>query len=129
MKIQRALIKAGMAMGVLAAPLVVGAQTSPFQRGLNDVNAIGRASGVGTTRTLPEIIGQIINVVLGFLGILLLGYMLYAGFLWMTSGGSEDKVGEAKTMIKNAIIGLVIIVSAFALSNFVLTSLVNVAGT
>jgi hypothetical protein len=44
----------------------------------------------------------------------------------MTSGGDDDKVGEAKTMIKNAIIGLIVIVAAFSISNFVLTSLYNV---
>ena len=46
----------------------------------------------------------------------------------MTSGGSEDGGEKAQTMIKNAVIGLVIIVAAFAISNFVLGSLVNATG-
>jgi hypothetical protein len=127
-KLQRLFTKVGASVAVLTAPLAALAQ-SPFQRGLGDVTNIGRAAGVGTTRTLPEIIGSIINVVLGFLGILLLVYLLYAGFLWMTAGGSEEKVDTAKTMIKNAIIGLIIIVAAFAISSFVLNSLTQVTGT
>ncbi len=45
----------------------------------------------------------------------------------MTAGGDEGKVKTATAMIKNAIIGLLIIVAAFAISNFVLGSLINVA--
>jgi hypothetical protein len=74
---------------------------------------------------LPVIVGNIINVLLGFLGIVLLGYLLYAGFLWMTAGGEEENVTKAKSMIKNSIIGLVIIVAAFAISSFVLQALVT----
>jgi len=74
---------------------------------------------------LPTIIGNIINIVLGFLGIVLLVYLIWGGFLWMTSGGSEEGATKAKEMIKNAIIGLIIIVASYALSTFVLSSLVT----
>jgi len=83
------------------------------------VQDVGGAAQVSTGASLPEIIGRIINVVLGFLGILLLVYILFAGFLWMTAGGNEDQVKKSKAMIKNAIIGLIIIVAAFAISSFV----------
>lgn len=62
------------------------------------------------------------------MGVLLLVYLIFAGFLWMTSSGDEG-VKKAKSMIQNAIIGLIIIVSAFAISNFVLGSLVKVTAT
>jgi hypothetical protein len=64
--------------------------------------------------------------VLGFLGIVLLFYFLYGGFKWMTAGGNEEGVEEAKTMIKNAVIGLVIVMASYALSSFVLSNLVAV---
>jgi hypothetical protein len=44
----------------------------------------------------------------------------------MTAGGDDKQVTEAKTMIRNAVIGLVIIMASYALSNFVLTQLVAV---
>lgn len=125
---QRMLVKAGASLTALAAPVVAMAQ-SPYVNALNQVNAIATNARVASDRTLPQIIGSIINAALGFLGIILLGYLLFAGFLWMTSGGDTEKAGQAQTMIKNAIIGLIIIVASFAISNFVLTQLSNIAGS
>lgn len=113
---------------VLMAPLATLAADNPFNRSVNQVTNVQSAAGLGTTvRSPAEIFGSIINVVLGFLGILLLGYMLYAGFLWMTSGGESEKAEEAMTMIKNSVIGLLIIIAAFSISNFVLNSLINIS--
>jgi hypothetical protein len=113
------------ATGSITLPLAVLAQEDPFQRAQSYTEQVAGGAGVETGQDLPQIIGRIINVVLGFLGILLLAYILYAGFLWMTAGGDKDKVSHAKDMIKNAIIGLVIIVAAFAISTFVLNSIIE----
>lgn len=104
------------------------AQTNPFETAGKLAGEVGKSAGIGEQKPIEVIIGSIINIALGFLGIVLLVYLLYGGFLWMTSGGSEDGVKKAQTMIKNAVIGLVIIVAAFAISNFVLGSLVNATG-
>lgn len=114
------------AVGLAALPHVALAQTgNPFNTAASLAANVGESAGLGQPKPLTAIVGQIINVVLGFLGIVLLGYLLYAGFLWMTAGGDEEGVKKAKGMIKNAIIGLIIIVAAFAISTFVLGSLVN----
>lgn len=110
--------------GSVTIPLVALAD-DPFQRAESYTEQVAGAAEVETGQDLPTIIGRIINVVLGFLGILLLVYILYAGFLWMTAGGNEDNVKKAKAMIKNAIIGLIIVVAAFAISNFVLGSIIE----
>lgn len=90
-------------------------------------DTIARNAGINTgTRTPEMIVGTLINIVLGFLGVLLLLYFLYAGFLWMTSGGDTTQADKAKQYIKNAVIGLIIIVTSFALSTFVLDQLVRV---
>ena len=111
----------------LALPATVMAAENPFNQDRVLTNSVGDKAGISTSQTLPGMAGSIINVILGFLGILLLFYMLYAGFLWMTAGGDEKKVTKAIDIIKQSIIGLVIIVAAFAISNFVLGSLVNVS--
>lgn len=100
---------------------------NPFNQARDLTNSVGQKAGISTSQTLPSMAGSIINVVLGFLGILLLFYMLYAGFLWMTAGGDTKKVEKATSIITQAVIGLVIIVAAFAISNFVLGSLINVS--
>jgi len=92
------------------------------------LQAVGTAAGIGGSSDLFTIIGRIINVALGFVGILLLGLLLYAGYLWMTSGGDAAKVEQAKLYIRNAIIGLIIIVSSFAITSFILAQLAGVTG-
>ncbi len=117
----------GVATSLVAFPMIAGAQTNPFTKGQETVGKIGQTAGIaGGTTDLNVIVGRIINVVLGFLGIVLLFYFLYGGFKWMTAGGSEDGVSEAKTMIRNAVIGLVIVMAAYALTDFVLRQLVTV---
>jgi len=74
------------------------------------------------------IAASVINVVLGFLGIIAVGLILYAGFKWMTAGGSEDKITEARKLLVAGVIGLIIILAAFAIANFVLTQLIRATG-
>lgn len=70
-------------------------------------------------------IARIINVALGLLGIVALLLILYGGFLWMTAGGEAEQVEKAKRVLINSVIGLAIILSSFAISQFVLNSLVE----
>lgn len=65
-----------------------------------------------------ETIARIINIVLGFLGLIALVLFIIGGFQWMTSGGNEDKTSAAKKLMISAVIGLVIILAAAVISNF-----------
>ncbi len=76
---------------------------------------------------LQSIVGGLISSALTLVGVLLLIYLIYAGFLWMTASDSKQ-VQTAKDIIKNAIIGLVIIFSAYAIANFVLAQLATIGG-
>ena len=79
-------------------------------------------------------VASIIRVAMGLLGIVAVVIILIGGFTWMTAGGNDDKVAEAKKWIFAGIIGLAIILSAYALSSFVIARLIeatvtpNVAG-
>ncbi|MBP9762751.1 hypothetical protein KBD34_03990 [Patescibacteria group bacterium] len=126
-------IVTSIAVGALAfAPLLASAQTDPFRRAEDSITGAGgiQQAAIGTSGAparLETIIGRIINVVLGFLGIILLFYVLWAGFKWMTAGGNTKQTDEARDMIKNAVIGMVIIVAGFAISNFVIRQLATLA--
>lgn len=74
------------------------------------------------------IVAKIIRATLGLLGIIALGIILYAGYTIMTSGGNEEKVAKGKKILINAIIGLVIILSAFSIAQFVLYRLGEATG-
>jgi len=66
------------------------------------------------------IIGRIIDIALGFLGVIAVGIILLGGFKWMTAAGNEDKTTEAKQLLGAGVIGLVIILSAWALATFII---------
>lgn len=71
--------------------------------------------------TLTQTIGSLINVLLGFLGVIFLILIIYAGLLWMTAGGNEDNIKKAKSILLNSVIGLIILLSAYAISQFVIS--------
>jgi hypothetical protein len=84
---------------------------------------IGNTLGTGTG-DIRVTIAKIIRYAMSLLGIVAVLIILYGGFKWMTSQGSEDAVGEAKKIIVAGIIGLVIILTAYAIATFVINSLV-----
>ncbi|PLX24720.1 hypothetical protein C0580_04375 [Candidatus Parcubacteria bacterium] len=77
------------------------------------------------TKNIGDTIAGVINVVLGFLGILATGIILLGGFKWMTSQGNSDKVDEAKKLIGAGVVGLAIVLVSYAVAQFVLLSLYN----
>lgn len=103
---------------VITVPATVFAQSAPDA--VTPVLQVAEAAGVDGSVPLPVLIGRIINVFFGLLGIVLLGYILYAGYLWMTANGDPKQVDQARLAIRNAVIGLVIIVSSFAIVRFLI---------
>lgn len=80
-------------------------------------------AGYSAGTTFDSIVGQVILTALSFLGIIFLILLIYAGFLWMTASGNDQQVSKAKSIITTAIIGLIIVLSAYSISYFVLSSL------
>ncbi|MFA6534213.1 MAG: hypothetical protein WCT37_03505 [Patescibacteria group bacterium] len=70
-------------------------------------------------RDLPFIITSLIRTFLTLLGTIFLVLVIYAGFRWMTAAGNEEQVTEAKDLMRNAVIGLGIILLAYAITTFV----------
>jgi hypothetical protein len=64
-------------------------------------------------------VGQIVGLVLSFVGILFLLLIIYAGLMWMTSGGNQEQTKKARNLIINATIGLIIVFSAYAITIFI----------
>lgn len=73
--------------------------------------------------SLPARIGNIISYVLGFVGVIFLILMIAGGLMWMTAGGNEQRVEKAKSLITNAVIGMIIVFSAYAITYFVTNTL------
>lgn len=73
-----------------------------------------------TQTSVPKIIGNVINAALGLVGVVFLILMIYAGIRWMTARGKSEYAETAKDTITRAIIGLIIIAAAYAITSFVL---------
>ena len=73
------------------------------------------------TRKPSDVVTNIINALLGLLSTLFVVLIILGGFKWMTSGGNKDKVQEARDLLRNAAIGLVITVLSYAIARYVLS--------
>ncbi len=114
-------------LGIMVLPLMASAQANLW--GDVPADVIAEEIGVSSDVPLQTTIAKIINVALGLLGIIAVVIILLGGFKWMTSGGSEEKVGEAKKLLMAGVIGLIIILAAYAIATFVINALVNATST
>ncbi|MFA5109653.1 MAG: pilin [Patescibacteria group bacterium] len=71
--------------------------------------------------TLEGIISTAIYAILGLIGVVFMGLVIYGGATWMTAQGNEEKVKKAKGIITSSLIGLVITLSAYAISYFLIS--------
>lgn len=86
------------------------------------------AEGVLSQKTLPEIIGGIIKVILGLSGTVALVFIVMSGVEWMTSQGKPDKIKAAKDRMISAAVGIFIIAISYAVTDFVIKQLTVIAG-
>jgi len=87
-------------------------------------DTISNLTGLGGTDP-REIAANVINVILGFLGIIAVVLILIGGFMWMTAAGNDDKVATAKKIMTAGVIGLVIVLAAFGIAKFVIQALIG----
>lgn len=98
-----------------------------IETGLNETaNRAGLKSK--NTLSLPQIVGNVLGAALALIGVIFLVLVVYGGFIWMTAGGDTDKVGKAKQMITNGVIGLVIVMGGYIITNFVLKAVLESVG-
>lgn len=104
-----------------------------LQKAKDKLGVIGKDTGLGTIQSgdagLYEKIAAVINILLGFVGVVAVIFILYAGFKWITAGGNEEQITGARGNIRNAVIGLVVVFLAFVITNFVTKSLIDVIGS
>ncbi len=90
---------------------------------IDQASALTNKAGFNTSTSIGDVVALIIRMALGVLGIIFLVLLVMGGYQWMTAGGNEDQVEKAQSRIKNGIIGLIIVLSAYAITAFVFTRL------
>lgn len=97
----------GEALGDLAGHSSAFTETSKYDR----------------SASLGNLARVIIEAFLGLLAIIFIILIILGGYNWMTASGDESKVTKARDIIRQAIIGLIITVSAYAITYFVFNAL------
>ena len=110
-------------IGISCSGLIANAQ------GLKDTittkldTTIGEQGAGLQSGDLSTTVANIISTMLGLIGIILVIVIIYAGFLWMTAGGNPEQVKKGQAWLKNGVIGVVIILMAYAITNFIISIL------
>ncbi len=103
--------------------LLIVIWTKVLAQGNSALDRVNRAAGeanLPSTEASPQrIIINFINYALTLVGLFFLISIIYAGWQWLSSGGEEDKINEAKKRLRNSIIGIVIIASSLLIVVYV----------
>lgn len=108
--------------GIISVVTVMSAKTALAVSFWDPSASLGLSKG--------DLVSTVVNIilwVLGILGLVAVIMILIGGFRWMTAGGNEEKVETAKKILTAAIIGLIIVLLAWAIVTFALGTLNNTA--
>lgn len=110
-------------------PKITKAQIT--QNAADKLNPIADVYGASSSAApnIAQIIASIIQYALSFLGVIFLVLLIYGGFLWMTAGGDQEKVTKSKEILRNVLIGLIIILGSYTITYFVIENLTKASGT
>ncbi|MEK7994954.1 MAG: hypothetical protein AAB403_14205 [Planctomycetota bacterium] len=118
--------KLGAWLSVVPLVLLPASAYAQLNTAKNLLGDVGNGVGTDvTTNNLPKLIGRLISGFLGVLGIIAVVYIIYAGYLWMTDGGDGAKIKKAKAMIGASIVGIVLIIAAYAIAQFVIDIIIG----
>lgn len=89
------------------------------------LNKAANSSGykIDGSNNITAILSTVISVVLGLLGTIFIALILYGGVTWMLAEGNEQRVEKAGNIIRQAIIGLIVVIAAYAISYFLINTL------
>lgn len=105
-----------LAAGPAAAQLIDAKTASNF------TNSVRPEAGF-TDVSIGYVVAMLIRGFLGLIGITFIILIVLAGFRWMNSGGNEEAIKKAQETIKNSIIGLIIVLAAWAITYFIFRAL------
>ena len=91
------------------------------------IENVGDAFGGKTPRDVRIIVASLIKVFIQFLGIIFLVLVVWGGFKYMMSRGESEKVEDALKMIRNGVIGLIIIICSWTIAVYVTDCVMDIS--
>lgn len=82
-------------------------------------NAFQNSSEIGPPQDIRIIVARIIKVFLGFVGFLATVYLVYGGYMYMTSAGNESRASDASKIMLYSALGILIILTSYSITNYV----------
>lgn len=110
----------------ILTPRAASLRENPFVNAGGQLGTVATGAGQAASvqeGALEDFIGKLIKGAISFVGVLFFGYLVWAGYLWMTAHGEEEKITQAKKMISGGVIGLAITLMAYAITVFVVSKL------
>jgi|SRR5581483_12007108 len=92
-------------------------------QGLSGLFGFG-GGGISSSQSLPELISNVVKIMLMFAGIIAVVFIIIGGYQYITSAGNDEAAEKGKKTLVNAIIGIVVIVLSYAIIS-VITNLVS----
>ncbi|MBU2509266.1 pilin [Patescibacteria group bacterium] len=77
---------------------------------------------------VPTLVNRIVSATLATVGAVFFIMFLWGGWLWMTAGGGTEKVEKSIKTLRNAVIGLIIVATSYAIVTFVINTIAKGAG-
>ena len=104
---------------ILFLPAVSAQLLTNTDQGLAPMTETVRTTAHFSDMPIENIIASVIQIILGFLGVVFIILLVVAGFKWMTAQGNEEQVTQSLSTIRAAIIGLIIVLASYAITYFV----------
>lgn len=116
-------------ISMAAMPVLAEGVDGGLGQTMGQVNDDNKAAlGYGQNKPpLDQRVGTLIGTVLSYVGVIFFVLIVYGGLMWMTAQGNDQKVAKAKELIINATIGLIIVLSAYAITSFIGTTATDIS--
>ncbi len=96
---------------------------------LGDGGKTNLTDGLALGTTGPTAIAlNAINTALSLLGALCLFLLIYGGFIWIWARGNQEEISKAKEILQGTVIGLIIVLAALGITNYVFTTIADISG-
>lgn len=93
---------------------------------LKQLEAGGAAAELGTPQDPRLIVASVIRILLSTMGTVFFCLTVYAGYLWLTSHGEQDRADKAKKILNRSVWGLIIVLISYSITLFVTGALQDI---